>query len=164
MPTDDKLLLSQFVAAFECLDNLTVQPYQSDRAALAALYAVLPGPFPPLYERLILAYRWTEEVDLYHYCLLPNPPGADFTGLLAEITRDRTMWTVLHSNGYIPFGRGTYCDYDPVCFDLRQRQKHHEYRIVQLDHEQILCYNRIKEKVILAASFRELMLKTIARV
>ena len=39
------------------------------RSFLDAVYAQLPGRFPPLFERLVLSYRWAE-VDLRSYRLL----------------------------------------------------------------------------------------------
>jgi len=65
-------------------------------------------------------------------------------------------------NGYIPFGKGAYCDYDPVCFAVKSR-KNRDYRIVKIDHEEILCNYRIKVVSRLAPSFRALVLQTIER-
>ncbi len=82
-------LVKQFIASFEKLDEMRAseildpvawqltdgecdkygykrwRPANSmtDRAELETLYAKLPARFPPLYERLVLSYRWAE-VDL----------------------------------------------------------------------------------------------------
>jgi hypothetical protein len=102
------------------------------------LYTKLSRRFPPLYERLVLSYRWAE-IDLGAYCLLPNPPGPDLSGLLQQISGDPGIWGSLQPGGYIQFGRGPDIDYDPVCFDLSARKKNSEYEIVKIDHEEILC-------------------------
>jgi len=52
-------------------------------------------------------------------------------------------------------------DYDPVCFDIKSRKKNGECRIVKIDHEEILCNNRVKLVAELAPSFRELVIRTI---
>jgi hypothetical protein len=54
-------------------------------------------------------------------------------------------------------------DYDPVCFDIKKRTKSNDYRIVKIDHEEILCNNRIKVVSELAPSFEQLMIETISR-
>lgn len=52
-------------------------------------------------------------------------------------------------------------DYDPVCFDIRSRTKSKDYRVVKIDHEEILCNNRVKVVSELAPSFERLMVQTI---
>jgi hypothetical protein len=53
-------------------------------------------------------------------------------------------------------------DYDPVCFDIKSR-KNRDYRIVKIDHEEILSNHRIKVVSEIAATFRALVLQTIGR-
>lgn len=59
----------------------------TENRCLEPLYGKLPGRFPPLYERLVLTYRWAD-VDLGRYTLLANPPGPDLSRLLIGISRD----------------------------------------------------------------------------
>jgi hypothetical protein len=66
-------------------------------------------------------------------------------------------------NGFIPFGKGPDVDYDPVCFDLTSRKKNADYGIVKIDHEEILCNERIQVVGKLAPSFEELVVPTIER-
>jgi hypothetical protein len=136
-----------------------VKTGQSD---LAQLYQLLPAPFPPLYELLVLSYRWAE-VNLQSYRLIANPPGEDLTGLLHNIMRDESLWIALIPSGFIQFGKGPDVDYDPVCFDIRSRNKAGDYRIVKIDHEEILCNNRIRIINELAPSFEQLVLSTVQR-
>jgi hypothetical protein len=96
----DEDLLERFVASFEKLDEMcavreifpiawelrTQEPDQFGEAqwrpvktatapaSLDLLYAKLPARFPPLYERLVLSYRWAE-VDLGTFRLLPTLRG-----------------------------------------------------------------------------------------
>ncbi|HET9836980.1 MAG TPA: hypothetical protein VFR84_02015 [Candidatus Angelobacter sp.] len=130
--------------------------------ALQAIYQKLPARFPPLYEMLLLSYRWAA-VRLGSYRLLANPPGPDLSGFLHNIERDNGLWTALIPSGFIQFGHGSDVDYDPVCFDIRSRSKKGDYRVVKIDHEEILCNNRIKVVAELAPSFEQLVLSTIER-
>jgi hypothetical protein len=181
-------LLEQFVATFAKFDEMMSSPdddpvawelkirepdqygFIERRPAKAAtnpqlldpLYVKLPARFPPLYEQLVLSYRWAE-VDLQSFRLLANPPGADLGGLLAEIQKDKGLTESLIPAGYIKFGKGPDMDYDPVCFDLKSRTKRKDYRIVKIDHEEILCNYRVKVVAELAPSFEQLVRQTIER-
>jgi hypothetical protein len=132
---------------------------QTDAYALEPLYTKLPARFPPLYEQLLLSYRWAE-VDLQSFTLLANSPGEGLSGLLQHIMKDKGLWETLIPNGYIQFGKGPDVDYDPVCFDISSRNNR-DYRIVKIDHEEILCNYRIKVVSEIAPSFRALVLQTI---
>lgn len=186
MPERD--LLEQFVATFETFDDMStsrehepmawelkvVEPDQygwfqwrparisTDPRLLDLLYARLPARFPPMYEQLVLSYRWAK-VDLDTFTLLANPPGADLSGLLTEIEKDKGLTESLIPAGYIKFGKGPDLDYDPVCFDIKSRTKGKDYRIVKLDHEEILCNYRVKVVAELAPSFQQLVRQTIER-
>jgi hypothetical protein len=181
-----KLLVDRFVASFEKLDEMLAdevcdplawqlamgdpdrfgrRPWRpikvtTDPSLLEPIYSKLPARFPPLYERLVLSYRWAE-VDLQSYRLLANPPGPDLGALLQQMSKDRHLWKCLVEGGYIPFGKGPDVDYDPVCFDISSRKKNRDYRVVKIDHEQILCYDRVRIVAELAPSFEQLMLRTI---
>jgi hypothetical protein len=129
---------------------------------LAEVYAKLPARFPRLFERMVLSYRWAE-VDLGTYTLLANPPGPDLTGLLHQISKNSGLWEALIPAGFIQFGKGPDLDYDPVCFDIKTRKQGGDCRIVKIDHEEILCNNRMKVVAELAPSFYQLVLQTIQR-
>jgi hypothetical protein len=189
VPSDsqqESSLIDRFVSTFEILDDMTA--WDTDPVALSLavglpdqyygfkhwkpvrietlerhlepLYSKLPARFPRLFEGLVLAYRWTE-VDLEFYRLLPNPPGEDLGGLFAAMSKDRFMWKCLIDAGYIRFAMGPDIDYAPVCFDISSRTKNRDYRIVKIDHEEILCNNRIKVVAELAPSFQQLVENTI---
>lgn len=181
----DELLLERFIASFEKLDELTAWdsdpiakrlaagnpdqlgfrhwrpiPVNTSASLLDPLYEKLPARLPRLYERLVLSYRWAE-VHLKTFTLLANPPGPDLSGLLQQMSRDPALWDALLPSGYIQFGKGPDMDYDPVCFDIKSRKKNGECRVVKIDHEEILCNNRVKLVAELAPSFRELVMQTI---
>lgn len=187
MNKQDEELIDEYVAAFEKLDDCTIwsadpitrvfatgdrdehgyerwRPLQfsTNGADLDQLYEKLPARFPPLYERLILSYRWPE-VDLKDYRLLANPFEPGLGALLEQMQNDKALWETLVPHGYVQFGKGPDCDYDPVCFDFRHRQRDGDCRVVKIDHERILCHQTVREVAELARSFRELVLKTIDR-
>jgi hypothetical protein len=182
----DELLVERFVASFEKLDEMAAfenldpiawqlaigdrdqygrkrwRPIkvETEISSLEPIYSRLPARFPRLFERLVLSYRWAE-VDLQFYRLLANPPGPGLGGLLQEISKDSTLWKCLLKAGYIQFGKGADVDYDPVCFDISSRTKNADFGIVKIDHEQILCHDRIEIVAEMAPSFEALMLRTI---
>ena len=77
--------------------------------------------------------------------------------------RDPAVFQNLIPAGYVQFGRGPDLDYDPVCFDIQSRTNSKDYRIVKIDHEQILCNDRVKIVSVLAPSFRVLVEEAIKR-
>ena len=184
---NDSKLIETFVATFEKLDDLTTyfeldpiawqlavgdfdedgckqwRPIQvsTERSFLEALYANLPAPFPPLYERLVLSYRWAG-VDLQLFRLLANPPGSSLAGLGEEMSSDKGMQEILIPNQCLQFGKGPDLNYDAVCFDWSRRLPDGDCPVVQIDHEEILCHFRFKRVAELAPSFRELMQLVIA--
>lgn len=157
---NDADLLAQYVAAFKKQDGLSessVPKYLRDgrdrygwvlwrprqivtqASALEAVYQGIGLPddgsirFPPLYETLLLSYRWAK-VELGDYSLLANEPAKDLSPLLAEIKADNALFATLIPAGYYQFGRGPGADYDPVCFDFRHRHEDGDCRIVKTDH------------------------------
>ena len=73
-------------------------------SSLEPLYAALPARFPPLFERLVLTYRWAE-ADLQSYGLLANPPGLGLGGLLQQMSKDSIIWKFLSEAGFIQLGK-----------------------------------------------------------
>jgi len=129
------------------------------REDLRKLYAFVPGPLPPLYEMLITSFRWAR-VDVGPLRLLANlPPSLD--GLLEGITLDQGLFQTLVPAGFVQFGNASDVNYDPVCFDLQQRQADGDCAVVQFDHEEILCNGRLKKVEDLAPSFRALVTRIV---
>jgi hypothetical protein len=129
-------------------------------SCLEEIYRRLPAKFPPLFEKLVLSYRWAE-VDLHSYRLLANPPGPGLAGLFHEMSRDPNLWEALLPAGFVRFAKGPDMDYDPVCFDIKSRTKSGDCAIVKIDHEEILCNYRVKVVASLAPTFEDLMLQTL---
>jgi hypothetical protein len=187
LPKSDTDLLERFVGRFAELSDLSFFPETDPTAkefstgrrddygeeywrpvrittapsALDTLYSKLPARLPQLFEGLLLSYRWAE-VDLDVFTLTANPLGDDLSGWLAESSRDAFMWKFLIRSGYIPFGKGPDLDYDQVCFEIKGRKQGDECRIVKIDHEEVLCNERVKIVREVASTFRSLVEQTIA--
>ena len=187
--SEEMELLEKYVATYKIFDELlsmnvseemqtgeeyaTMMHWSTKKVAtepseLAELYRSLlfcgfnSTCFPPLYEKLILSFRWAE-VELDCYRLIANDTGKDLLPLFSTLRNDRSLYDTLLPNGYFQFAKAPDADYDPVCFDFRHRQKNGDCRIVRIDHEGILCYGRIKEVEELAPNFRTLLLNTISK-
>ncbi len=179
------LLVERFVGSFERLDEMSVSDpialrlatgdrdrhgsrrwrpikVETESSSLDLIYSTLPRRFPPLFERLVLSYRWAE-VDLGPYRLIANPPGSGLDALLHQMSKDPIIWNCLLEAGYMQFGKGPDSDYDPICFDTSARTENDDYKIVKVAHEQILCNNRVEIVAELAPSFEQLMLDTVDR-
>ncbi|MEP6755995.1 MAG: hypothetical protein ABJA67_10885 [Chthonomonadales bacterium] len=115
---------------------------------------------PRLFEDLLLNYQWPI-LDIGDYTHFANPPGDDFSALLAQITLDEVMFTTLIANRLVQFGRAGGGTYDPVCFDLRPPRAKRDCQVVWIDHESILCHRRIRVVKVLAPSFRDLILNSV---
>lgn len=180
-------LIDRFVSSFEKLDEMTAFPHeavalqfattapdehgwvdwrakkvQTDPHALESIYTKIPARFPALFEQLLLSYRWAE-IDLLDYRLLPNPLGPGLRGFFEHMSGDPAIWNALIPAGYIQFGRGADIDYDPVCFDISSRRQNGDYKIVKIDHEQILCFDRVKVVAEMAPTFEDLVVRTIEK-
>jgi hypothetical protein len=131
-------------------------PLQTNRVALRQLYQEIPIRFPALYEKLILGYRWEAGAELGGFELLANPPGnSSLQGLLTSIRYDPHLAKTLLPSALVPFARPADGSYDPVCFNGAARTGKHDYQVVQIDHERILCYQKIKFTAVIAPSFRK---------
>src|SRR5215813_11344589 len=64
--------------------------------------------------------------------------------------------------GYVQIGRPDTGDFDAVCLDMNEDVQNREYRIVRVDHEQILCNWRIRVSGELSPSFIKFVESTLS--
>lgn len=182
----DEALVDAFVAAFKTFDDLIVigpagvaQPLvieqrnalglpqwrplrvPTTREALGPLYRQLPQGLPGLFEDLLLRWRWAT-VDVGVVQLLANPAGADLSGFVGEVLKDRGLADVLLPAGFVQFGRAGGGGYDPVCFDTARGRTGNDARVVQIDHEELLCHQRLGVVRELYPAFRGLVGEVVA--
>lgn len=127
---------------------------------LDPVYQKLPIKFPALYEKLVLSYRWAE-IDVGTFRLIANPTGPGLIRFEAELFSDEFLVQFALSNGYLRFAKGPDMNYDPVCFDISRDTGSHEFPIVRLDHEAILCNEVIEVAEEMAPNFRSLMITAV---
>jgi hypothetical protein len=74
---------------------------------------------------------------------MANPPGGNLSVSLQHASKDDFLLNLLTKAGSLRFGKGPDVAYDPVCFDIRSRNKASDYAVVKIDHEELLCNSRI---------------------
>lgn len=121
----DAALLKRFATAF----GLSPRAVIAGREVLEPLYAKMQERFPPLFEQLVTAYEWEEEVDLGPFRLLPNPVGREAAGV---------------EGGFIPFG---IVDGEQVGFDTERRRNDRDCPVVQGREEVAPSFKALMERL-----------------
>jgi len=117
----------------------------SDGASwLAEVERQLPFPLPPTVRSLISRYLFPsfDAGPLMFFSV-----GCDADRLREfrwAICGDRHMSPFLLKNGFVQFARPAGGSYDPVCFDFRGSRRNREPSVVRIDHEEILCNERLR--------------------
>jgi hypothetical protein len=115
---------------------------ENNALRLSALEQELPKRLPQSFESLLRRYSfptfdvvgvtffaWESDSNLY------TSEAAKPAGSLSEL---------LIPAGYVQVGQPDTGNFDAICFDLNQRSQNREYRIVQVDHEDILCNWKVR--------------------
>jgi hypothetical protein len=125
----DAALLKRFATAF----GLSPRAVIAGREVLDSVYARLPGRFPPLFEQLVTAYEWEEEVDLGPFRLLANPMERPMEWEIAGL-----------EGGFIPFG---IANGEQVCFDTERRRNDRDCPVVQGGEEIASSFKALMERL-----------------
>ena len=126
------------------------------------LESKLPRRLPSSFRSLVTRYAFPS-FDVDALILFGNTGLNQEDDLTELIFRDRMMAQAMLKNGYIQFARPETGSYDPICFDASRSVANREFGIVRLDHEQILCYDRIKVVEQVAESFFKFAADTVSR-
>ena len=102
----------------------------------------LPKRFPASFRSLLSRYAFPP-FDAGDLSLFANTGTSNEEELSVAIFKDRVIADTTLKAGYIQFARPTSGSYDPIRFDARQARSNREFSIVRLDHEEILCRERI---------------------
>jgi hypothetical protein len=124
----------------------------AEAAWIDVLESKLPSRLPTSFRSLVTRYAFAS-FGIGPLTLFGNTGLDEEDDLNVAIFRDPTMAPALLKNGYIQFARPDTGSYDPICFDARKSAANREFAIVRLDHEQILCNDRIKVVEKVADSF-----------
>lgn len=134
----------------ELIDALTVKlgtcgvPIRkADNALrLGKLEAKLPKRLPQSFESLLSRYSFPA-FDLLGISFFEW--DADANRYIAEASAAKgSLSESLIPAGYVQIGRPDTGSFDAICFDLKQQSHNREYRIVQIDHEDILCNWKVR--------------------
>jgi len=111
-------------------------------------------PFPPSFQYFLTNYSFPafESGPLLFFA---NTGQDTFWELDVRLFNDPHMSPALRRAGFLQIGNPFFYNYDPVCFDCNAPQR--EKRLVQLDHEAILCNDQIQIVREIAASFPDLL-------
>ena len=110
--------------------------------------------FPPSYRSLVTRYEFAP-FEAGKLMLFGNVERNEMFDLPYALFKDDAIYSATSKAGFIQFGHPYRSNYDPVCFDTTQRSPSGEYPIIQVDHEEILCRDRIIVLGKLFSSFLE---------
>ena len=119
---------------------------------IESLGKLLPKRFPVSYSSLITRYAFPafDAGDIHFFA---NSGDQSLDELSVAIFQDPNIAQMTHANCFIQFARPESGSFDPICFDARRSANNREYPIVRLDHEDILCRNKIGRITNIAGSF-----------
>ena len=125
---------------------------------LPELEASLPFRLPASFRSLIARYLFPafEAGPLVLYSVGVRDPeltGEEFRYAIF----DAIMFPFLLDKGLLRFARPHDWSYDPVCFDFRNANRKSEPGVVRVDHEEILCNERLRVIETISPAFHELM-------
>lgn len=129
---------------------------------LPKLEGRLPFRLPPTFRSLIARYLFPsfETGPLTFYSVGVRDSDSHGTEFRLAIFGDHVMSPLLLKHGLLPFARPADGSYDPVCFDYRVSRRRLEPAVLRIDHEEILCNERIRIVESLAQGFDMLIEET----
>ena len=110
--------------------------------------------FPPSFLDLVSRFSFPA-FEHGPLLLFANHREETFWDLSKRLFWDPTLSPALLSAGFIQIGNPYFYNYDPVCFDCNLAAT--EPRLVQLDHEAILCESELRIVKEIAPSFVDIL-------
>jgi hypothetical protein len=143
-------LIDKFVACGAHRNGI-FQPIE-DAPWITELEQRLPKRLPVSFRSLVTRYSFAvfESGELAFFA---NMGTDDMDEMRVAIFEDRFIAQATLRSGYVQFARPAGGSYDPVCFDATRPVNNREFPIVRLDHEEILCNDRIHVSEKIADSF-----------
>lgn len=153
-------IIDEFVARIDQSGNI----FRRIESApwVEALEAKLPKRFPVSFRSLITRYAFPP-FDAGGLFFFANTDGDSPEELSVAMFNDRTIADATLRAGYIQFARRESGSYDPICFDVKRAVSNREFPIVRLDHEEILCRDRIHVSERVADSFYRFAAGSVGR-
>lgn len=134
--------------------------FASSNPWVETLVQKLPQDWPKPFRSLIDRYRFCH-FEIGPLMFFANSGHGLFYELADKVFKDKGLFPALHRNGFLQFGLPHETNYDPVCFDMKRRNRA-DAPIVQLDHEEILQRSRIRVVQEIAPSFAQFMKSALA--
>ncbi len=117
--------------------------------------AALPKRLPPSFSSLLSRYSFSSfeagGISFFEW----EPPDHALSTVVPPTKGSLSEF--LLPSGYLQIGRPDTGNFDAVCFELNRQKQNREYRIVQVNHEEILCNSRVKLPKELWHSFQHLV-------
>lgn len=147
-------LVDQFAVKL-IADGAYIEPHDHS-GGIASLEQRLPGVLPSSFRSLVTRYSFPvfEAAPLEIFGNTGEDNSDDWRHRLFA---DKVLSSVLLANGYIQFARPDTGSYDPICFDTKRKRSNGEYPVVWIDHEGILCYDKIIVRTETTPSFVHLV-------
>jgi len=135
MSSSADMLVESFVAKLEeC--GVPVRK-EDNRLRLEQFQKKLPKRLPQSFECFLAGYSFPSfdagSISLFAWESDSNDYTEEATAAKGSLSE------LLLPAGYVQIGRPDTGNFDAVCFDLNEGRQNREYRIVRIDHEQILC-------------------------
>src|SRR5215469_8736506 len=123
-------------------------------ARLLMLEEKLPKRMPQSFESFLSRYSFPT-FDVLGITLFEWESDANKYIVEASAGKN-SLSELLIPAGYVQIGRPDTGDFDAICFDLNRQAQNREYRVVQVDHEDILCNWKVRVTSELWPSFIKL--------
>ena len=117
---------------------------------IADLQTRIGRRFPPSFLNFISRYSFPA-FEFGPLLFFANHREGTYWDLSRKLFLDPNMSPLLMGAGFIQIGNPFFYNYDPVCFDCNAGSE--EPRLVQLDHEAILCDSEIRIIKVVSPSF-----------
>ena len=115
---------------------------EDNATRLLALEEQLPKRMPQSFESFLARYSF-QEFDVLGVTLFEWE--SDSNKYIVEASAPKgSLSELLIPAGYVQIGRPEGGSFDAICFDLNQQAQNREYRVVQVDHEGILCNWKVR--------------------
>lgn len=144
----------QLADAFASKFKVAVRP-EDNSSRLRELESKLPRRLPPSFESLLSRYSFVP-FDASGISFFGWGPTSPDLFEVASAPRG-SLSELLLPAGYFQIGRPDTGSFDAVCFDLNTQKQNREFRIVLVDHEEILSNLRVKIRSELWPSLRNLI-------
>jgi hypothetical protein len=118
-----------------------------DEVAEESERIIPPIKYPKMFQSFLEKHLFSE-FDIGPITIFSNIRGEDHN--LLGLLEDANLIPPLIEAGFLPFGRPSTGDYDPICFDARGLEDPIDAPVVQIDHESILSRNKIPKPNVLA--------------